>query len=251
MSGQSAFILQHVTKNYGNVRALVDCTIEIEDQTKVALVGPSGAGKSTLLALLGGVIQPSEGTITIQGKPLGEIRPGPELARLVGMVHQQLDLVPHLSVRNNVLAGCLGRWNLLRSIVSLILPTENVAAQNALRRMGIASKLHERTARLSGGEQQRVAFARVLVQDPKVILADEPVSSLDPARARDLMSLLCETVESSGKTLVASLHSVNFAREFFTRIIGMREGVVMFDAPSGAVDDTMLDQLFRLDVSTP
>ena len=161
-------------------------------------------------------------------------------------MHQQFDLVPHLSVVHNVLAGRLGQWGTLRSLLSLVSPRERHLALEALGKLGIADKMYERTSRLSGGEQQRVAMARLLVQTPKAILADEPVASLDPARAEDLMRQLSDIVRESGKTLVASLHSVHIARTYFSRAIGLRNGELQFDLPVGDVTDQMLERLYDI-----
>ena len=241
------FVLEAVRKVYPRSVALACLSIRIEAGEKVAVLGPSGSGKTTLLHLLGGVIQPDQGSITVDGRPMAALGPGPELAGLVGVMHQQFDLVPHLAVVHNVLAGNLGRWGTLRSLVSLVSPRERHVALKALHRLGIADKLHERTSALSGGEQQRVAMARLLVQTPKAILADEPVASLDPARAEDLTKLLAEVAGESGKTLVASLHSVDLTRKYFNRAIGLRNGEVQFDSPVEDVTDDVLERLYDIE----
>jgi phosphonate transport system ATP-binding protein len=241
------FLLEGVSKAYPRSVALAPLSIRIDAGEKVAVLGPSGSGKTTLLHLMGGVIQPDRGSITVLGRPLASLGPGRELADLVGVMHQQFDLVPHLAVVHNVLAGNLGRWGMWRSLVSLVAPRERRTALDALDRLGIADKLYERTSTLSGGEQQRVAMARLLVQTPRAILADEPVASLDPARAEDLTKLLAEVAGESGKTLVASLHSVDLARKYFCRAIGLRNGEVQFDAPVGDVTDDTLERLYDIE----
>ena len=241
------FLLEGVGKAYPRSVALAPLSMRIDAGERVAVLGPSGSGKTTLLHLLGGVIQPDQGSITIDSRPLAYLGPGRELAGLVGVMHQQFDLVPHLAVVHNVLAGNLGRWGTLRSLVSLVSPRERHVALNALDRLGIADKLYERTSTLSGGEQQRVAMARLLVQTPKAILADEPVASLDPARAEDLTKLLAEVAAESGKTLVASLHSVDLARKYFYRAVGLRNGEVQFDCPVEDVTDDVLERLYDIE----
>ena len=173
----------------------------------MALAGPSGAGKTTLLRLMAGAVAPDEGRVTLSGLEPASMKPGGELSRLVGLIAQQYDLVPSLSALQNVLAGRLGEWGLWRSLVSLVIPRDRGIAEDALARVGIAERSHERAGRLSGGEQQRVALARVLVQDPVVILADEPVSSLDPGLSDEMLRLLTGLADSSGRILVASHHS--------------------------------------------
>lgn len=240
------FLLEGVGKSYPGVTALAPTSLRIDAGERVAILGPSGAGKTTLLHLMGGVIQPDQGNIRIQGRPLANLAPGRELAGLVGGMHQQFDLVPHLSVVHNVLAGRLGQWSTLRSLISLVSPRDRHLAAEALERLGIADKMYERASKLSGGEQQRVAMARLLVQAPSAILADEPVSSLDPARAEDLMRQLVELVQESGKTLVASLHSVHNARSYFSRAIGLSNGELQFDLPVDEVMEETLESLYHL-----
>ncbi|MBM2826787.1 MAG: phnC [Dehalococcoidia bacterium] len=248
MSTQDApmFSVREAAKRYPGGVALAPTTLDIDVGERVAVVGPSGGGKTTLLHLLAGVIQPDEGAIYIKGRPLTSINPGRDLARLVGVIHQEHDLVPHLSVIHNVLAGRLGEWSLPKALLSLVIPQEKARAVRALEQTGIASKLYQRTSRLSGGEKQRVAIARLLVQSPEAFLADEPVASLDPARAEDLVKLLTELVADTGRTLVASLHIVELARAQFQRIIGLRNGEVVFDLPASQVTDAMLEGLYNL-----
>ena len=240
------FLLESVAKSYPRSVALVPISLEIRSGERVAILGPSGSGKTTLLHIMGGVIQPDQGSILINDRPMSSLRPGRELASLVGIIHQQFDLVPHLSVMHNVMAGRLGQWGTLRSLFSLVSPRERHLAVDALGKLGIADKLYERTSRLSGGEQQRVAMARLLVQTPKAILADEPVASLDPARAEDLMRLLTDIARESGKTLVTTLHSTQLVRTYFSRAIGLRNGELQFDLPVDDVTDDMLDALYDL-----
>ena len=241
------FVLENVAKTYPRAVALAPISLGIEAGDRVAVLGPSGGGKTTLLHLMGGVIQPDRGRIFINGLPISSLGPGNGLASQVGFIHQQFDLVPRLSVLHNVLAGRLGRWSTLRSLISLVLPRERHLAVEALEKVGIVHKLYERTSRLSGGEQQRVAMARLLVQAPQAILADEPVASLDPARAEDLMRLLTDIAQESGKTLVASLHSPSIALSYFSRAIGLRNGELQFDLPVSEMTDEMLESLYDIE----
>jgi phosphonate transport system ATP-binding protein len=183
------------------------------------------------------------------GAELSELGPGAlrRLQRRVGTIHQQLDLVPPLRVVHNVNAGHLGRWPAWKALLSLLSPREVETAHAALHLVGIPDKLWTRCEQLSAGQQQRVAIARVLVQDPDLILADEPTASLDPERADAILALLGELVRETGKTLVASLHSVEQARRHFDRIIGLRAGRLDFDLPAAAVEPEMLAELYRLE----
>ena len=236
-----------VSKSYSDVPALSPVSFSVMPGEIVALAGPSGSGKTTLLYLLAGILQPDTGSLSIDGKDLARVKPGRELSLLVGIVHQQYDLVPHLPVLHNVLAGRLGQWGLLRSAASLLWPQDRGMAETALERMGIGDKAWERTSHLSGGEQQRAAIARLMVQSPRVVLADEPVASLDPAMADEMLRLLTGLAEDGGRALVVSLHSPELIRRFCTRVIGLRAGQLAFDLPADAVTGPTMDDLYRLD----
>lgn len=233
---------------FGAVAALTHCSLAIAPGERVALIGPSGAGKSTLLSLLNGSQVPTTGRVTILGQDISHLSRSRlrRLQRLVGTVYQQHHLVGNLAVVHNVNAGHLGRWSLPRALWSLVWPQAVPMAAQALAQVGIVDKLYARTDRLSGGQQQRVALARVLVQDPAAILADEPISSVDPERSRALMDLLRQLSETTGKTLVISLHEVEFAVKYCDRIIGLRQGQILFDAPTSQVSDAMMVSLYQL-----
>jgi phosphonate transport system ATP-binding protein len=228
--------------------ALVDCSLTIQAGERVALIGPSGAGKSTLLNLLNGSLAPTTGQVLLLGQNVSTLRPRQlrRLQRLVGTVYQQHHLVSNLAVVHNVNAGHLGHWSLARALWSLCWPQQVETAAAALAQVGIADKLYARTDRLSGGQQQRVALARVLVQDPLAILADEPIASLDPQRSQDIMNLLRQLNETTGKTLVTSLHDVEFALIHCDRILGLRQGRLLFDLPSPQVTEAVMADLYRL-----
>ncbi|PSO93647.1 MAG: ABC transporter ATP-binding protein [Cyanobacteria bacterium QS_9_48_30] len=247
--GATLFELKQVRREFGSFPALVNINLRIEAGERVALVGSSGAGKSTLLSLLNGMLLSSRGEVWALGRDLARLST-PRLAqvqRQIGIVHQQLQLVDSLRVIHNVNAGHLGRWSFFKAAMSLIYPLEVETAAQALAQVGIPEKLYARTDQLSGGEQQRVALARVLVQDPLAILADEPISSLDRELSREVMDLLQQQCEKAGKTLVISLHSLEFARSHCDRMIGLRQGKVAFDAPVEAVSEEMIADLYRLD----
>lgn len=242
-----AVLFDGASKRYERTTVLAPLSLAVDPGERVAVIGPSGAGKTTLLRLMAGATAPSTGTVALRGQDVASLRPGRELARLVGMIAQQFDLVPNLSVLHNVLAGRLGDWSFVRSLLSLVWPREQRLAFDALERVGVTHLAYQSAGRLSGGEQQRVAIARVLVQRPSVVLADEPVASLDPARAREVLRLLTAVTEEQGETLIASLHSVDLARELFDRIVGLRNGFVQFDAPACNVHDGMLDDLYEIE----
>ncbi|WP_244901907.1 phosphonate ABC transporter ATP-binding protein [Phormidium tenue] len=242
------FQLEGVSCRFGAVAALTDCSLSILPGERVALIGPSGAGKSTLLSLLNGSQAPTSGRVVILGQEVNRLSPKKRrrIQRLVGTVYQQHHLVGNLAVVHNVNAGHLGRWSLPRALWSLVWPQQVQTAAQALAQVGIADKLYARTDRLSGGQQQRVALARVLVQDPAAILADEPISSVDPERSRVMMDLLRQLSETTGKTLMISLHEVEFAVKYCDRIIGLRHGQILFDTPANQVSDGMMASLYQL-----
>ena len=245
----AAVSLSNVSKTFPGATALDGVSLLIQKFERVALIGPSGAGKTTFLHSVAGLVKPDSGTIAILGHSLGDMQPGAELASKVGVIHQQFDLVPHLSVKNNVLAGRLGRRGLLSSLGSLLFPFDEDVAKAALDRVGISHKARERTADLSGGEQQRVAIARLLVQNPEVILADEPVASLDPARSIEVMRLLSDIALSEGKTLICAVHSVDLVCSFFERVVGLRDGKLQFDLQVEMLTEGHMTALFSLEDS--
>jgi phosphonate transport system ATP-binding protein len=234
---------------FGALRALSEVDLDVAAGERVGLVGPSGAGKTTLLSLLNGSLSPSDGTVRVLGVDLAAVGAAERrrLQRRIGTIHQQFDLVGPLRVVHNVNAGHLGRWSLLKAVRSLLWPRDVTEAAAALARVGIGEKLYERTDVLSGGQQQRVALARVLVQQPVAILGDEPVASLDPARAGEIMDLLAELAAEAGRALVVSLHAVELALGHCDRLIGLRQGRVVFDAPTGEVTEDMIGALYRID----
>jgi len=245
--------LKSVDCRFGSVEALRSVSLSVCPGEKVALVGPSGAGKSTLLSLLNGSLNPTCGEVCVLGRSLATLSGSQRrsLQRQVGTVYQQHHLVANLPVIHNVNAGHLGRWPLWKSLWSLVWPQQVEAARQALTQLGLADKLYARTDRLSGGQQQRVALARVLVQAPAIVLADEPVASVDPARSHDIMTLLTTLVSELGedRTLLVSLHDVDLAKAYCDRIIGLRQGHLVFDLPSAGVSDQQLTSLY--DLETP
>lgn len=239
-------VVDNVTKTFPRVTALDQVGLTISAGERVALVGPSGSGKTTLLHLLSGMAQPDSGSVAVGGRDLSHNLPRRELASLVGIIHQQLDLVPQLPVVHNVLAGRFGHWGVFRSFLSMLWPQDYSLAISALQQMGIADKIQERTAHLSGGEQQRVAIARTMVQSPLLVLADEPVSSVDPGRAQEILHLLVGLTENSGRALVASMHTPYLVSQFFSRAIGLKDGQVHFDIPAPELTQAIQTDLYGL-----
>ncbi|HEV3038098.1 MAG TPA: ATP-binding cassette domain-containing protein [Candidatus Angelobacter sp.] len=208
-------------------------SLTVKRGEKVAILGPSGAGKTTLFRAISGFLPIRSGTITVNGITVNGLR-GRQLRALrqsIGMVSQRHDLVDRLKVYENVMAGALGRWSTLHALRFLVHPlnSELAEAERALDKVGLARKLRSRTSELSGGEHQRVAIARALVQQPLVLLADEPIASLDPVLSGQILDLLCGLAHENGFTLICSLHQPEFAYEYFDRVIKMTEGNIESD----------------------
>jgi phosphonate transport system ATP-binding protein len=205
-------------------------SLSVDRGEKVAILGPSGAGKTTLFRSISGFVPMRSGQIKVVDVPVKGLH-GKRLRHLrrhVAVVSQRHDLVDRLRVYQNVMAGALGRWSTRRALRFLLLPRrdELAEAEHALRRVGIGHKLLARTAELSGGEHQRVAIARALVQHPSLLLADEPVASLDPGLSQQILSLLCTLAGENGFALLCSLHQPELAYRYFDRVIRIDNGVI-------------------------
>lgn len=228
--------------------ALSSLSFSIAKGERIAIIGPSGAGKTTLMNTLATFIRTYDGELYIDGSSAKILTDRKKLAKKIGMIRQQFDLVDELPAIHNVLAGKLGDWGFFKSLLSLIVPQEKALALHALERVGLKGKAFDKTSNLSGGEQQRVALARLFVQGPEIILADEPVASLDPARAEDILFMLTNQVLEKKQTLITSLHSVEYAKKYFTRIIALKNGAIYFDLPVEEVQADQLASLYQLQV---
>jgi phosphonate transport system ATP-binding protein len=234
-----------VGKRIGSSDLLADLELVVPRGQRVALIGPSGAGKTTFLRLCAGLSWPSTGRVTVLGHDTAALR-GRALCRLrarIGFLHQHDNLVPGLRVAHNVLMGRLGQWPLLRALWSLLRPQELDRASQALQQVELAPRLWSLPSELSGGEQQRVAIARLLVQEPDLLLADEPVSSLDLRLGRDVVRLLL-TLAGRDRTTIVSLHTLDLLAEGFDRVIGLRAGRLQFDGPPAALTRQTLQELY-------
>ncbi|MEZ5809822.1 MAG: phosphonate ABC transporter ATP-binding protein [Rhizobiaceae bacterium] len=232
--------IENVSRIFGTKTAVDDVTLDIPEGQMVGVIGSSGAGKSTLLRMINRLIGTSSGKIVHDGVEVSALR-GRTLRdwhRDCAMIFQQFNLVPRLDVLTNVLLGRLNHRSTMKSLLGVFSDGERAMALMALERLGIAATALQQAGTLSGGQQQRVAIARALLQDPKVILADEPIASLDPRNAQIVMESLREINEREGITVITNLHTLDTARAYCQRIIGMSAGRVVFD---GEPDELTMD----------
>ncbi len=223
--------LANVTRRFGTNTAVNAVGLTIPKGQMVGIIGRSGAGKSTLLRMINRLIDPSEGAIRFDGTEVSAIN-GKALRgwqRDCAMIFQQFNLVPRMDVVSNALHGTLNRRSTVAAMFSLFPQSDIYQAIDILDRLGIADHASKRVEALSGGQQQRVAIARALMQDPKIILADEPIASLDPMNAQIVMDTLRRIHDEDGRMIVCNLHTLDTARRYCDRIIGMRAGRVVFD----------------------
>ena len=238
--------IRGLSKTYtGGVRALNNVSLDVAPGEFLVILGPSGAGKSTLLRCINRLVEPSEGQVFHDGAEItghrGDLR---AIRRQFGMVFQQFNLVKRLSVLVNVLAGRLGYRSALRSLFYSFPEADKRIAIECLARVNMEHKAFQRADTLSGGEQQRVAIARALAQQPTVILADEPVASLDPKIARQVLGYLRQVAQELGITVLCNLHQVEYAKEFSERVVGMSRGSVVFEGPSSELTDEVLHRIY-------
>jgi phosphonate transport system ATP-binding protein len=238
----STLTVENLTKEYGDVTAVDDVSFEIEDEF-VVLLGESGAGKSTLLRCVNGLTDPTSGGVYLDGEPVSGSRPA------TGMIFQQHNLVEGVSAYLNALTGSLERTSLLDSLLQWNDVEDKRKALEALQTVGLLDEAHQRVAQMSGGQQQRVGIARALVQDPSLVLADEPVASLDPSSAESVMGYLKKAAGVHQVTALVSLHQVNIAAHFGERFIGLRDGDLLFDVEQGELTADLIDDLYG-DVET-
>jgi phosphonate ABC transporter, ATP-binding protein len=242
---------ENVGKTYPNgVQGLKNINLEIADGEFVSIIGLSGAGKSTLLRSINRLNEITEGNIVINNASITkanrkELR---KIRRNIGMIFQQFNLVKRSSVQKNVLSGRLGFYSTFKSILGIFSKEDYHLVNDALARVGLSDKLHERSDALSGGQQQRISIARTLVQQAEIILADEPVASLDPITTKKIMDDLQKINQDLNRTVIVNVHSVELARHYSTRIIGLRAGEVVFDGTPEEATDAVLTGIYGHDI---
>lgn len=240
--------LKQVSKSFNTTKALSQINLTIEQGERIALIGPSGSGKTTLLKLLNAQHIATEGSLRVNDLEVAKL--SPKQLRIfrsdIAYIPQDLGLVPSLKVYQNVLLGKISRFRTLSMLRKILLPSkaELSAVYEILERVGIPEKLYDTTSTLSGGQQQRVAVARALFQQPHTILADEPVSAVDPARAKSLIKLLDKISTENNLTVVMSIHNIHLAQQYFPRVVGLRQGKLKIDSTNPT--ESQLEPLFNL-----
>ena len=239
--------IEHLTKVYpGGVQALTDISCEVPDGQFVAVIGLSGSGKSTMLRCINRLVEPTSGRVIWNGADVTAANPD-ELRRVrrrIGMVFQHFNLVSRSSVLTNVLSGRLGYVNPAWSLINRFSKADIEKAHQRLGRVGIADKARQRADALSGGQQQRVGIARALMQDPEIILADEPVASLDPVLAHSIMQHLELINKEDGVTVLCSLHFLDLVQRYAHRVIALNEGRLVFDGTAQQIDDQRFKEIY-------
>jgi phosphonate transport system ATP-binding protein len=250
MTPEAVLSIRDVAKTFGARRALDGVSIDIAGGEMVALIGPSGSGKSTLLRSISGLqtIDPGAGVISAFGDAVqsgGRLTDRMRRARVrIGFIAQSFNLVGRLSLFTNVVLGSLGRISFLQGLLGFWPAETRRSAMQALHRVGVSDYAAQRANTLSGGQQQRGAIARALVQKAKVILADEPVASLDPVSARKVMEILRDLNRKDGLTVLVTLHQVDYALRYCDRVVALKAGRLVYDGPSSGLDRARLIDIY-------
>ncbi len=237
-----------VGKKYPNgFHALKDVNLKIEQGEFVAIIGLSGAGKSTLLRTINRMHDITEGTLTVDGTDVMQLK-GKELRRFrrrIGMIFQSFNLVTRTLVINNVLMSKVPELSFIKALFGIYPKEDKLGALEALDKVGILDKAFVRADQLSGGQQQRVALARTLAQNPQIILADEPVASLDPVTAKQVMGDFLRINKEMNITILLNIHHVDLALQYASRVVGIRAGQIVYDGPSSEVTQDILDEIYE------
>lgn len=239
--------IEHLTKIYPNgAVGIRDVSFQVEDGEFMVVIGLSGSGKSTLLRCINRLIEPTEGRVVWDDTDITRASPREmrRIRRHIGMVFQQFNLVKRSSVMTNVLSGRLGYVNPWLSLLGIWPANEKERALRALERVGIAEKVASRADALSGGQQQRVGIARALMQEPRLLLADEPVASLDPVLAHSILQYLEMLNKTDGTTVVCSLHFLDLVHRYATRVIGLKDGVKVFEGLPQEIDRARFKEIY-------
>lgn len=240
--------MEHIEKIYGNqVRALTDINLEVSSGEFVAIIGPSGSGKSTLLRTINQLVLPSSGRVYIDGEEITGAS-GKQLRlqrRKVGMIFQHYNLVHRLSVMQNVLHGRLGYMSAMDGMLGNYTEADKRKAIDLLQEIDMGDRLYNRASDLSGGQKQRVGIARAIMQEPKLLLCDEPIASLDPNASKIIMDLIYQMTQRRNIACIVNLHQLDVAMRYATRIIGLAKGKLVFDGPPGQLNNEVIEKIYN------
>jgi phosphonate transport system ATP-binding protein len=225
-------------------------SFDVEADDFFAIIGPSGAGKSTLIRCINRLVEPKSGTIHLYGEDVLKLNASRlrKTRRDIGMIFQEFNLVDRMSVMDNVLSGRLGYMSGFAALFKLFSKKDIARALTVLERVGLSDQIDKRADQLSGGQRQRVGIARALMQDPKLLLLDEPTSSLDPKISREVMALIVEIANEYKVPVLCNIHDVQLAMEFCNKIIGLQDGIKMFDGPTSDMNKERLDEIYAMEV---
>lgn len=237
----------NVTKDYSNgIHALKDASFEVNEGEFISIIGPSGSGKSTILRSINQLIDITAGEVYLEDVPVSKQK-GKKLRHLrrnIGMIFQNYNLVYSLSVMQNVLHGCLGYMNGLKGIFGIYSEKDKIRALELLDELGIKQYAYNKASELSGGQKQRVGIARAIMQEPKILLCDEPIASLDPSSAKTIMDLLKNMTNKRNIACIVNLHQLDVALKYSTRIIGLSKGEIVFDGSPEQLDNEAIERIY-------
>jgi phosphonate transport system ATP-binding protein len=242
---------KHLQKKFSGAIALADVNLEVKPGEFVAIIGLSGAGKSTFLRAINGSVKPESGELIVLGQnvKLASQRELRELRKKIGFIFQQFNLVKNVSVLQNVLVGRIAYTSLWRGLLGLFSPEDRALAKKVIDSVGLEGRYHEPVRNLSGGQQQRVAIARALVQEPEIILADEPMASLDPRLAEMVIQMLARINREQGITVLVNIHMLALAKKYAQRIVAFRHGTVVYDGNPDGLSEEKVEELYRFNES--
>ena len=236
--------------NRSGPEILKGLSFSVEPEDFFAIIGPSGAGKSTLIRCINRLVEPSSGDVILNGQNVTRVgrRELRKVRRNMGMIFQEFNLVERMSVMDNVLSGRLGYIGNFRSLLRFYPRADIQSALELLDKVGLSDFVDKRVDELSGGQRQRVGIARALIQQPQILLVDEPTSSLDPKISREVMGMIKQMSEEAGVPVLCNIHDVQLALEFSNKVIGLQEGVKMFEGPTGKVDKGTLEEIYAMEI---
>lgn len=244
--------IAHLKKYYGNTKAVEDVSFTVNEGELVVIIGPSGAGKSTVLRCINKMIEATEGTIFFENKEIVGMKKESELKllrRRIGMIFQSFNLVYRLSVFQNVLHGRLGYMSTMDAVLGKYSEEDKKKALHILEKIGLQDMIYKRAGELSGGQKQRVGIARALMQEPSLLLCDEPIASLDPSSSKIIMDQIFNMTKERNIACIVNLHQVDVAKKYADRIVGIHRGKVVFDDVPDKLTDEMIERIYETPLS--